>query len=384
MSAVEKYLSRYAEEEVRYLAGWPPGFAYQHCVVIPVYDEETHFAERLLPLLASNHALGIIVINRPDNRAECDANESLRIWLQQRLPRIHWRNGPLLLLGDDHSELLLVDRDLKPIPRKQGVGLARKIGADLACLLSLQGHLSCSWIHNTDADAHLPASYFKASLAVADHSAISYAFEHIRDNSAISHATALYEQTLHHYRNGLQRAGSPYAFYTLGSTLAFDVKRYAQVRGFPKRAGGEDFYLLNKLAKLAPVKSLKEPVIRLEPRLSHRVPFGTGPAAQKIQEQGEVLSYATEIFDALKEWLTYVERHRYVAGSLERYQSELSPPVQSTLADLDVNSLYRHLQKHPGEAHFHSWFDAFRTLKFVHYLQAQHFPAQRLLITAPP
>ena len=76
-------------------------------------------------------------------------------------------------------------------------------------------------------------------------------------------ATALYELRLHHYVLGLEYAGSPYAYHTLGSCLAVKADAYAQVRGFPKRAGAEDFYLLNKLAKLGAMPRLQGRCIRI-------------------------------------------------------------------------------------------------------------------------
>ena len=48
----------------------------------------------------------------------------------------------------------------------------------------------------------------------------------------------------------MKYARSPYAFHTIGSTMAVSANHYAKVRGFPKREAGEDFYLLNKLAKV--------------------------------------------------------------------------------------------------------------------------------------
>ena len=60
---------------------------------------------------------------------------------------------------------------------------------------------------------------------------------------------------------GLGFAGSPYAYHSVGSTLAVRAEAYAIVRGVPKRAAGEDFYLLDKLAKVTPIRVLTgEPV----------------------------------------------------------------------------------------------------------------------------
>ena len=62
-----------------------------------------------------------------------------------------------------------------------------------------------------------------------------------------------------YYVAGLAMAGSRYAHHSLGSTIAVHAKTYAAVRGYPKRSAGEDFYLLNKICKLAPVERLAGP-----------------------------------------------------------------------------------------------------------------------------
>ena len=50
----------------------------------------------------------------------------------------------------------------------------------------------------------------------------------------------------------------------------------------PKRSAGEDFYLLNKLAKVGDVVPLRGQAIRLSNRQSNRVPIGTGPAMHSL------------------------------------------------------------------------------------------------------
>ena len=63
-----------------------------------------------------------------------------------------------------------------------------------------------------------------------------------------------------------------------------NAEHYAQSAGFPKLAAGEDFYLLNKLAKIGkiiPLKIINQPIY-IQARISNRTPFGTGPALDKI------------------------------------------------------------------------------------------------------
>src|SRR5690606_34259480 len=79
-----------------------------------------------------------------------------------------------------------------------------------------------------------------------------------------------------YHARGLAWCGSPYAFHTIGSTMACTARAYAPVAGMPKRTAGEDFYFLDKLAKAGPIEPMNGTVVQCSPRASHRVPFGTG------------------------------------------------------------------------------------------------------------
>ncbi len=386
MKATQQYLQRHAEPETALLSSWTQTTQYHHVVLIPSFDEPYDFCERLIQSqLQPHNALAIVIVNRPDSTAANNNNLDLLSYIHAHYS-CQWQNQNLALFGGQHWGLLLVDREAAPIPAKQGVGLARKIGADLACALHQLGHLKSRWIHSTDADAYWPANYFHAAAENQQACALSYDFTHRDYGCDISAATQLYEMTLRHYRDGLQAAGSPYAFFTLGSTLAIDIHAYAKVRGFPKRSGGEDFYLLNKLAKVGAIASVSDAVIELEPRMSNRVPFGTGPATQKIlqtpnwaQSPTTINSYHPYIFTELQQWLTLAKSVNYCAASLKQHLTILSHDSQQGLQHIGIDKLWPHLEKHSGASQFHGWFDGFRTLKFIHFLQNSAYPPQPIV-----
>src|SRR5690606_8697368 len=201
------------------------------------------------------------------------------------------------------------------IDPQHGVGLARKIGSDLAASLIQQKICADEWIYVTDADADLPDNYFSIQneAYLENTSAVVFPIRHIAGSEtteAVYTATCLYEQALDYYMRGLRWSGSPYAFPTVGSAMAIRAKSYCEARGFPKKAGGEDFYLLNKLAKLGRILFFENIEIKIESRLSTRVPFGTGPAVEKIlslENPAEEYSYyAPEVFQALKQWISHI------------------------------------------------------------------------------
>jgi hypothetical protein len=394
--AVSKYLDRYAEPESQLLEGFDSRFDY--CLVIPTYDEPPDFLDNLEKLAQANdHVLFILVINQPDNIQSCPANNLLFSTIDSRwkLERQQDLLSSCTLPND--CQMLVVDRFDKgePIPAKQGVGLARKIGADIACRLIHNKLVRSPWIFSTDADAVLPREYFRATerIPVKGVAALTYPFSH--KTASPQSPTALYELSLNYYVAGLEWAGSPYAYHTIGSVIATHYRHYAQVRGYPPRAGGEDFYLLNKLRKTGEILRLKEPRIILLGRESMRVPFGTGPAVKKISELEnpleEYLYYHPDCFSYLRCWLKQARllwETRNDALDLESLLHSTAEQVMraeslsglstdrlvSALEQVGVGKMLGHAKEHGNnretwQRHMDNSFDAFKTLKFIHALR---------------
>ena len=405
----DKYLKHYAEREINALKNITA--VYQHCVCIPAFDESTVFIDRIIHFIKRHPAsLLIIVLNQPsdesnsgyrtsNNNLACQQalqNTGQSVWVNQNLQLLNYHN---------HSSVLVVDRFSKglTIPANQGVGLARKIAADLALQLISQQVISCPWIYSTDADVRLPDNYFtlhrqekspnnenkpEVVAAYVAH------YEHISaGNNEIYQATQVYQARLNAYVDGLRYAGSAYAFHTLGSTLCVNEKHYAQVRGFPKRAAGEDFYLLNKLRKTGLIVAPKQPIIQIESRQSNRTPFGTGPAVDEIQLLGDYqkaeIFYHPELFNWLKkilQWLgllstaSFTQRgdhqwQTHIANS-EIFLSDEQAIIVNVLEALNFTLAYQHClaqSRDPRhfDRHMRGWFDAFKTLKCLHLLRDQ-------------
>lgn len=306
--AVAQYLERHAEPEAGLAASVTREFG--HVLTIPAAGEHAGLTALLdsVPAGASGDVLVICVVNaRADSPDEIhEANAAL-------LAELHSPFGASETLGRashwierSHGALWLLDRASKgrELPERQGVGLARKIAADLALALWRQRCVLSNWIHCTDADAWLPDDYFSRPLgAPSESSALVYPFRHVgADGTDPSHAALEYEIWLRYYVAGLAWAQSPYAFHTIGSTLAPRADAYARVRGFPRRLAAEDFYLLDKLAKYGPVASLDGAPIALSDRMSARVPFGTGRAMHEAQMGKTRTLYHPEIFACLRSW----------------------------------------------------------------------------------
>ncbi len=247
---------------------------------------------------------------------------------------------------------------------------ARKLGTDIAAELRARGQLASPWLYQTDADATLPDRYFQPDKNLPAAGAIVFSHRHVSPDPALARAAVTYEAHMAHYVEGLSLAGSPYAYPTLGSTLAVHAESYAAVRGFPKRDAAEDFYLLNKVAKVGGVAWLEDVVVTLEARRSARVPFGTGPALTRIlarQAANETItSYNPESFAVLRQIIGYLN----ALADAPADTPKLEAPGGLLLDELGWQKVApafvsQHRNTEPRRKAFHDWFDAFRTLKLV-------------------
>ncbi len=364
---IRKYLATYAESESRHL---PALKQYEHVIVIPAFRESWPSLRSVWASQPGN-ALIVIVINTP----EFEDLPTLQLVsdLRQHCPRLA-SSGPIEIRRDGDHDLLIVDRfsEGRRIPANLGVGLARKIGADIALALIASGQVRQNRISLTDGDVVLPADYTDITMAPED-AALIFPFVHVPEPQA-GIACLLYEIRLFYYAAGLRWAGSPYGFTTVGSTIAVNALHYARVRGVPRRNAGEDFYLLNKLAKSGHIRSLREPTIRIQGRLSDRVPIGTGPGLKAIVSLTDPMTsygyYHPEIFVQLGGF------HRWLYSLWDKSDT---PPPPGTEAFCETQGLLDTMDKRRAqitsrpvfEQFVREWFDGFRTLKFVHSRQQQ-------------
>ena len=374
---ISRYLTTHAEPEALNAAHLIPD-DYKYCLVIPAFQEDWRKLQRVWRKIDPD-CLIILVINASTND---DPLTNRLISDIETESETLCSNGPLTCVtSHDRRTLLLVDRCSNPIPEKQGVGLARKIGADIALSLINNRQVLEPWIFNTDADVRLPASYFAAvagkqiNATVRCPAARLYPFTH-RPAAGIVEACNLYEISLYYYVCGLRYAASHYAFTTVGSTIAIHAEHYAKVRGFPRRPAGEDFYLLNKLAKTGTIDQLTGPLIEISGRLSERVPFGTGVGIKKILRLADPISdcpfYNPRIFQCLKQFLSELDRCQDVADLTNHFKNSRS---QRWCESVDLFTLIdskRNLKPAVFKKFTVDWMDGFRTLKFIHFLQ-QHY-----------
>ena len=414
--ALRKYLAQHAEPEAdRIRECLAPDRRYGHVLCIAAYGEGEGLIRSLSSVPEGSRGAILIIVVVNESKSSPDW---VRVANQDSLAALRGRRGGAAVLGTPmerqshpRGDLLIIDRTHTGLvlPDNQGVGMARKIAADVALALWTAGGIESPWIHCSDADVLFPADYFSRPLAAGGDvrpgdgpAAFVYDFRHLTEpDPEIARAALRYEIFLRYHVLGLRSAGSPYAFHTVGSTLALDPLAYARARGFPRRRAGEDFHLLAKLAKLGPVRALRGEPILLSGRVSTRVPFGTGAGIAKQLERVEAGAfhpvYDPRVFAWLGVWLRTLsslgEGKLPSEWSLRDCLSELAaavPEVDAALLHeiLDQLGAIRAAEsgRHRGTRHLHERFDALRTLRFIHCLRDRRFasiPLETALREAP-
>ena len=388
-----QYRRRHAEPEST-LAALCPG-SFDFVMVVPSYAEAPDFVEgyraaahnagRLLVIVVLNGRVGAgASVDRTN--AECFGALHRQFSLRE-LGRGGW-------LGREAGlSVLVVDRFTagRRLPARHGVGLARKIGADVALELIVAGRVRHPSIAMTDADAHLPADYFTrvAGLDPACSAGVFPFWHEPGGRSVMDRATALYEVRLRYVQRGLGWAHSPYAFHSVGSTMVVQALSYALVRGVPRRRAGEDFYMLGKLSKLRPLAYLRGEPVRLRSRLSERVPFGTGSESAKLARGAEFALYHPDCFSAVRDITQGLGRLARDGGgsspvaagqAVSQLLSRLRAPARDFLEAQGALEAWRGISAQASTRvarlrQLHGWFDGFRTLKLMHHVREQTSPS---------
>ncbi len=267
-----------------------------------------------------------------------------------------------------------------------GVGTARKIGMDAALTLFEEGEPGGGVIFCLDADTLVEENYL---IAVGRHFAdtrepaavVRYAHQ-MPFEARMKSAICGYEIFLRAYVIGLSFAGSPFAYHSIGSTMACTARAYLDVRGMNRRNAAEDFHFLNKLAKVGNIGTIKNTTVFPSSRISARVPFGTGRSIWRFTsgEADEYRLYHSQIFAILRQWLAGMEADpdrdaESILAAAEEFHPGLKVYLALSRFPIDWPLIRRncsdveHLRRQ-----FHVWFDGLKTLRLVHHLSRSVFP----------
>jgi glycosyltransferase involved in cell wall biosynthesis len=373
-------------------------------VVIPAYAEREMLFSTLASLAQNpssslDHSFILCVINNKSNSHPAAKKNNLETIkyldaLVKKKPLGKFITDqelyPLLLaLSDTKLRLGYIDASSRSyeIPQNTGgVGMARKIGMDMALRLLKNSSAPRNLILSLDADTLVQNNYLSAinNYFTSQVKTAIVAYEHqLPLNDDEQAAICCYEIFLRYWVLGLKYAKSPWSFHSIGSTIVTSNEAYLEVRGMNKREAGEDFYFLSKLAKMSKIGYIRETCVYPSARPSARVPFGTGKRIQRFlagESKEEYLLYDPQIFVILADWL-YIMRNEFNYGEDEilTKAEKIHPMLKSFLKCCDFAAVWSKIRRNAKDEktltrQFNDWFDGFKTLKLINYFTREVYP----------
>ncbi|MFK7903524.1 MAG: glycosyltransferase family 2 protein [Chitinophagales bacterium] len=355
-------------------------------VVIPCFNETQLI--RSLQSLANCHPpknkVEVIVIINNSNKTPIDIQKQN---LQTFYIAQKWA------MEQDLQWIQFLIRHHAQLPSKHaGVGLARKIGMDEAVqrfksIGNPKGIISCF-----DADSQCDRNYFEALeahfLQNPKTQACSIHFEHPIEGNEFSgevyQAIVQYELHLRYYIEAQKWAGFPLAFQTIGSSMAVRADAYQKQGGMNRRKAGEDFYFLHKFTPLGYFSELNTTKVIPSPRISDRVPFGTGKAIADILQQSDsspiYQTYHPQSFVDLKTFfLLLADYYQSDLESIPELIKTLPEPIFHFLLQINFEEKLKEIRGNTRnfesfKIRFFNWFNAFMVMKFVHFARDHHYP----------
>jgi glycosyltransferase involved in cell wall biosynthesis len=356
---------------------------YNGAVVIPALAERRHLPATLQSLAQNppeilKRFLVVVVVNHGSGSTPVDKEDNIRTLAQLHSGKLQFGALPLAWVDATSPG--------RELPGKGGVGPARKLGFDLALNFCHFGEAEPPLFISLDADTLVEPTYLPAIVSHFRRHPQGCAvlpFRHQPGNTQeIDLAIRYYELYLRSYVLGLHQAGSPYAFHTIGSTMACRADAYVHGGGMNRRPSGEDFYFLQQMQKTTGVVHLRGTTVHPSPRPSLRVPFGTGPTVARClrESEGAMRFYHADTFRLLGEWLSCVQSQwTATAAEVTGKACIISPHLAGFLKKINFFDNWRRLQaNHPTRDHFlaafHGWFDALRSRQMLHFLSSGFLP----------
>lgn len=378
ISIVNQYFKRFPFRKIN--IALEPSKDLKIIVVIPSYNEKN-----IQPTIDSlflkqdnfSFAVEVIVLinNSESEIEEIKEQNLLTLKTLQNLSETYSNSNMHLI------PVLIGDLD----PKHAGVGWARKLGMDLATqrfrTINFNGI-----IVGLDADTLVDSNYFNSIYSFFfnnNYNAASIHFEHpiIGNSFSEVHLKQIiyYELHLRYYKNSLKYSNLPYSFHTIGSAFALTASAYARQGGMNRRKAGEDFYFINKLIKGEIFGEINDTKVIPSPRISHRVPFGTGRAIlEGLNSQKDLsITYDFQCFEIINSWINSIENKDFKYGNF--------PEKLKAYMDYEIWIKHHIMMLNNTNSHksylklFYNIFDAFWMLKFIHFLRDNYYPNTSLL-----
>lgn len=258
--------------------------------------------------------------------------------------------------------------------KNAGVGLSRKIGADLALFFSRPKSIFCF----TDADCILAPNYLEKISSHYENNNQNFAilgFKHQKsENNKLNRYINIYEKYLFETAANIKKTGSPYGYISLGSCITCSAESYLTVGGMNRLKATEDFYFLQKLTKhYGTPPEINEPLVYPSSRISSRVHLGTGYRMQQLSngKSYKDLYFSDDSFLTLGDFIRIIKKsfglsYKEIIQKLAKIDNITEFLVQNDFENI-WNSLALNTNYRKYISQFHRWFDGLKTIKFLKY-----------------
>lgn len=261
--------------------------------------------------------------------------------------------------------------------KRSGVGWARKTLFNKILSVAAGEDIIVSLDADTRITPHYLASLRHSFARRPDIPALAVPYYHpLAGDEPTDRAILRYECYMRNYAINLLRIGSPYGFTALGSAIAMRAGALRKIGGITPLKSGEDFYLMQKFRKMAPIGLYNEESVFPAARPSDRVDFGTGPAIIKGQH-GDWSAYPIyhhSLFDAIEE--TYHRIPELYAHQIDTdFLTFLQNSNKTSIPDTpDIwQSIRQNVKDLPHfEQAFHEKADGLRILQFLRKKQMEN------------
>jgi len=267
-----------------------------------------------------------------------------------------------------------------------GAGLPRKLGMEEA-IRHFNGNKT-EIIVSLDADCLVANNYLTEiyrnfneyrlnSATIQFHHPV----EHLDVSDPLRIAATNYEDYLRYYRCALEFCGYPYPYFTIGSAFAVTAETYLKAGGMGKQQSGEDFYFLQKVFPLGKTRFIDTTCVYPAARISDRVPFGTGPALQKMLTDNQLskFTYQIDAFRTLKDFfgridLFFKKPEKEVEEHIKNLPEYLLLFLKGDSFLSKIEEINEHTASLPNfRKRFFYYFNAFKILKYLNFVHPAYF-----------
>ena len=295
---------------------------------------------------------------------------------------------------------------VRDLPKKHaGAGLARKLVMDEALRRFDSIDNGTGIIMSLDVDAMVDKNYLTAVVRHFEDGKVAGCavyFEHPLGGDQergrkgegeqypqeVYKAIANYELHMRYYLQAVRYTGYPYAFHTIGSCFGVRATTYCSQGGMNKRQAGEDFYFIQKVARLGTFSDLTATTVRPSPRPSDRVLFGTGPdIIRQLENPGKpYMSYDLRLFLVLREFFQ-TAGSLYKGNSCDSYIKTLPGVLGNYLVQSDFHGVIDEIRGNVASektfmSRFFRHFNMLWILKFLHWAEEEGYGKVEVSVVA--